>query len=400
MTPLKPQGHGRSPSTPGALARCVGDPGRFLAERWGKRAHLHQGVTVEGLLGVDDVDHILATMALRAPALRVIREGRTLDQSAYTRHARIGSRTVTDLIDVGRVYGHFAEGATIVLQGLHRYWHPVSDLCRQLEHELTHPLQANAYITPPVAQGLRVHADTHDVFALQTHGRKQWVVYEGDQAPGPDGSDGVPTLDAQLWPADCLYLPKGTHHAARTVDSASIHLTLGVRTITWGDVLRPAIDRAVAEVNPDEPLPAGFAHDPGGVAEEAARRLTDLAGAIGQADASATVADAGRRFWTSRNPSYSGRLHQLLVAGDVYDRTVVRRRPGSTCEIRTVGRHVEIVLRDRTLRMPAAVEPAVRAAVGAERFEVGDLREHLDEAGRVTLVQRLIRDGLLIVVDE
>ena len=339
-------------------------------------------------------------MAVRAPALRVIREGRTLEQGSYTRQARIGSRTITDLIDVARVYGHFAKGATIVLQGLHRYWGPVSDLCRRLEQELTHPLQANAYITPPVAQGLRVHADAHDVFALQTHGRKHWVVYEGDQDPGADGSRGRPTLDVQLWPGDCLYLPKGTHHAARTIDSPSIHLTLGIRTVTWGDVLRRVVERAVDQTELDEPLPAGFAHEPEALAEETARRLGTVADAIRESDPADAVERASRRFWTSRTPSLKGQLHQMLAADDVYDRSVVRRRPDSAFEIYADDNYVELRLGDRTLRMPATVAPALRSALEHDRLVVADLAAHLDEAGRTTLMRRLVREGLFMVVDE
>lgn len=352
------------------------------------------------MLGVDEVDHILSSMALRAPALRVIKQGRTLEQSTYTRQARIGSRTITDLIDVARVYGHFSDGATIVLQGLHRYWQPVTEVCRQLEQVLTHPLQANAYITPPVAQGLRVHADAHDVFALQTHGRKQWVVYEGDQEPGPDGSGGEPTLDVQLWPGDCLYLPKGIHHAARTIDSPSIHLTLGVRTVTWADILRRAVERAVDTGDSHTPLPAGFAHDPKALADEAARRLSEVAEVVRQADPREAVERAANRFWSSRAPSLSGQLHQLLIAEDVHDHTVVRRRPDATCDIRVRGNRVDMVMSDRTVRMPAEVEPALRAALELERFAVADLADHLDEAGRATLVRRLVREGLLMVVHE
>ena len=351
------------------------------------------------MLGVDDVDHILSTMALRAPAFRVVRGGATLEQSAYTRRARIGSRTITDLIDVGRVYGHFADGATIVLQGLHRYWPAVTKLCRELEDILTHPVQANAYITPPVAQGLRVHADAHDVFALQTHGRKHWVVYEGETQPAPDGSGAVPTLDAQLWPGDCLYIPKGTAHAARTVDSSSIHLTLGVRTLTYADVLRGAVDRALDHPALAEALPAGFAADPKQLEDELRERLATVADVIRDSDTTALAGSAVRRFVEPRVPLLTGQLQQLLAAGDVYDRTVVRRRPHTRCEVTREGDEVRVVLADRALSMPAAVEPAMHAIAGASRLTVSDLKEHLDETGRVTLVRRLIREGLLMVVD-
>jgi bifunctional lysine-specific demethylase and histidyl-hydroxylase NO66 len=357
-------------------------------------------VETTGLLGVADVDHILSTMALRAPAFRVIKDGATLGPSSYTRRARIGSRTITDLIDVGRVYGHFADGATIVLQGLHRYWPPVTTLCRELEDILTHPVQANAYITPPVAQGLRVHADAHDVFALQTHGRKHWVVYEGEPQPAPDGSGATPTTDVQLWPGDCLYLPKGTAHAARTVDSSSIHLTLGIRTLTYADVLRGAAERAVADPAFDQPLPAGFATAPQQLEEELRERLATVADAIRDADVTVLAERAARRFIEPRAPLLTGQLQQLLAEGDVYDRTVVRRRPHTRCEVTRSGDDVRVVLADRTLTMPAVVEPAMQAICAVPQLTVADLREHLDEAGRVTLVRRLIREGLLMVVDE
>ena len=338
-------------------------------------------------------------MALRAPAFRVVKGGATLPPATYTRRARIGSRTVPDLIDVGRVYDHFAAGATIVLQGLHRYWPPVSELCRDLEAELTHPLQANAYITPPVAQGLRVHADPHDVFAIQTFGRKQWVLYEGDQHPDPDGGNGTPTLDAQLWPGDCLYVPTGTHHAARTVDSPSIHLTLGVKTVTWRDVLTRVVSQSVEDATLDEALPPGFAADPAALHDEATTRLASLAKGIGAADVDAALAAAGRRFWTSRVPSLTGQLQQLLATDTIDDATVVHRRAHAPGEIRVTGDVVELMLADRTLRLPAAAAPALSEVLARESFTVADLAPHLDTGGRVTLVRRLVREGLLVLAD-
>ena len=351
------------------------------------------------MLGIDDVDAIVCDMALRAPAFRVIKGGATLDPRSYTRTARIGSRTVTDLIDVGRVYANYADGATIVLQGLHRYWPPVAELCRSIEAELTHPLQANAYITPPVAQGLRVHADPHDVFAVQTSGRKQWVLYEGEQSPDAGGAGGTPTLDVTLEAGDCLYVPKGTHHAARTVDSASIHLTLGVRVLTWADVLRPAVERSLDDPSLDEPLPAGYAADPQRLAQEAGRRLAAVADAVAAADGGDAVQRAARRFWTGRTPALRGQLSQLMAADAIADDTVVRRRPNATCEVAVGGGVATIALGDRTLRLPAVAEPALREVARRETLTPADLAEHLDESGRITLVRRLVREGLLMVVD-
>src|SRR5947209_5995632 len=150
-----------------ALTRCAGDAGRFLAEEWTREPHHHPGVSAAGfadLLSFADVDTLLSTTFARLPAFRLVREGKVLDRSLYTRKAGLASETLTDVADPGRIFAEFHGGATIVLQGLQRYWPPLGAFCRDLELTLTHPVQANAYITPPNSRGLGVHYDTHDVF--------------------------------------------------------------------------------------------------------------------------------------------------------------------------------------------------------------------------------------------
>jgi bifunctional lysine-specific demethylase and histidyl-hydroxylase NO66 len=252
-------------------------------------------------------------------------------------------------------------------------------------------VQANAYLTPPVAQGLRIHADAHDVFALQTHGHKQWVVYE-------DGDD-TPSLDTALHPGDCLYLPKGTRHAARTVDSPSIHLTIGVRALTWADVLRPLLDEALDTSAVGAALPAGFAHDPKALAGEAGQRLAEVAERLRTSDAEDGLRRTARRFWAGRVPVLSGLFPQLLGLHEMDDRTVVRRRPGTSADVHRDDDRIAIALPDRTVRMPVAAEPALRAVLALDSFTVADLADHLDEPGRLTLVRRLVLEGLLTVVD-
>jgi len=381
------------PDSPAALRRCVGDIDRFVGERWARRVHHHRGEDFSDLLSLEHVDHIVATMALRAPAFRLVRQGRTLERAAYTRTARVGSRSVDDLIDVGRVYRHFGDGATIVLQGLHRYWEPVTRFCRDLELALTHPVQANAYITPPVSSGLKVHHDPHDVFALQTYGRKQWVTYEG---PGA-AFGAAPALDVELVPGDALYLPKGTPHAARTVDVASVHLTIGIRTVVWRDLARRLLDQALDRPDLDEPLPVGFAHDPAALAGLVAARLPALAEAVAGADPGPAADAESSRFWSGRPPLLTGQLRQLLELDRIDDGVQLARRAGSVCELVAGNGRLTVLLGDRELRMPAALEPAMRLVAGRDSFRVGELAPHLDLPGRLVLVCRLVREGLLTV---
>jgi lysine-specific demethylase/histidyl-hydroxylase NO66 len=178
------------------------------------------------------------------------------------------------MADPARVAHLFEDGATIVLQGLHRWSEPVTRFCRDLELELGHPCQANAYITPPGAQGLPLHEDPHDVFVLQAFGRKRWDVHgapaENERAP----------LDVEIVPGDTIYMPTGTPHAASTQDVLSGHLTIGVHVTPWRDVLGDVWSRIDTGLASAGYVPAGWTRDPEGFARELRARAIALAHAL------------------------------------------------------------------------------------------------------------------------
>ena len=371
----------------------MGDPQAFLTRCWGRRAHLAAEAAVGSPLTLADVDHLIASTALRLPAFRLVRGGATIDPTEYTRSARVGSRPISDLVDVAKVHRLHAQGATIVLQGLHRYWPPVARLCRQLEIELTHPVQANAYLTPPGSQGFNVHADVHEVFAVQTHGRKQWVVYA---ASDPDGQR-RPELDVTLSGGDCLYVPRGMPHAARTVDEASLHLTIGVRVVTWADLARRATTQALDDGALAAALPPGWAHEPASAAAQLRALLTAATDRLLAMEAAGVLQDEAWSFWSTRPPLLEGQLAHLTHPPMIDDRTVVARRPGTVAALAVRDGRVLLNLGDRVLRMPARLEAPVRHILSAGRLTVGDLAPWLDEAGRRTLAARLAREGLLLI---
>ena len=79
---------------------------------------------------------------------------------------------------------------------------------------------------------------------------------------------------------------------------------------------------------------------------------------------------------------------------------IVRRRPATICELRRRGDRLRVLLGDRELRMPLAAEPALTRIASAGRVRVGDLAPFLDMGGRLTLVRRLVKEGLLQIVDD
>jgi lysine-specific demethylase/histidyl-hydroxylase NO66 len=393
LTPTSPTGSDREEGAGGdALARCVGEPGRFVGAYWGRAPLYRPGADATAfvdLFSLGDVDHILSSTTPRHPAFRMVKEGKQLDRRSYTRSGRVGGHPVDDLADPRRVYELFAGGATVVLQSLHRFWPPLARFGRDLELALTHPVQVNAYVTPPASQGLGVHHDDHDVFVLQVYGRKRWDVHD------PDGRPEDRLVVAELAPGDCLYIPRRFPHAARTAETASVHLTVGVVPTTWGDVLRRAVLSVVDDALSDEPLPAGFAADPSGLTAGVAEQLAEVRRRLDKLDPGAIAVTAADRFWSSRPPLLAGQLQQLLALDGIGEDTVVRRRPAVVCRVRQRENRLEVLLGDRVLHMPTRLTPVMRMILARDRLPVADLAGHLDPPSRLVLVRRLIREGLL-----
>lgn len=332
-------------------------------------------------------------MGLRLPAFRLVRDGKTLPSASYTKTTRTGSQSATGVMDAKAVFREFADGATIVFQGMHRYWFPLARFCRHLEQALGHPVQANAYITPPGSQGFSAHEDEHDVFVLQTHGTKEWRVYERHDLPPRR----PPLVDTAVGPGDSLYIPRGFPHAASTQAQASVHITIGILSITWASALREAAKLAEREPSLMEPLPLQFAQRPGVFRETVQERLAEIGGLVAKADAEAIAERLRRRLLTTRQSILRGQIHQILALDDLSDHSKVRVRDGAMCTFGVVGGELSVLLADRELRMPTWLEPAIQHIISRERFGVDELSPYLDESGRMVLVRRLIMEGLLEV---
>jgi len=145
-------------------------------------------------------------------------------------------------LDVVAVRNDFADGYTIVLDGVDQYVRPFGMLARALEVELNFATQVNAYVTPPQSSGLVPHYDDHDVLILQLQGSKTWHLYLGADRPPREiqrdtdkavDLESLPTpMDLSLEAGDVLYVPRGRVHAAETLSEQSVHLTVGIHAPT------------------------------------------------------------------------------------------------------------------------------------------------------------------------
>lgn len=377
-----------------ALDLLSGDARTFVEKIWASHVHLHHTDPAQlvELLSFDDVDRLLTSTAIRTPAVRLAQDGSVLPAKSYTRQATLAGESLTGLIDARKVIDLFEGGATVVLQGLQRYWPPLTALVRDLELALGHPCQANAYLTPPGSQGFAVHSDSHDVFVFQTHGSKMWEVH-----PSPAEHPGDEVREVLLEPGLSMYLPTGTPHAARARDTVSLHVTVGVNQLTWRSVVdravRRALDAHAAEWELGGHLPAGYLADPSALSAGLADRLHRLADSLVGVDADAEARAHVDGFLSARPGQLRGSLVDRMGLDSIDEHTRLRRRAGVPCLFRPDGDGLTLLLGDRTLTVPARVRAAVEALVAPGEHTPSEAG--MDPESNLVLSRRLVREGLL-----
>ncbi|WP_069744215.1 cupin domain-containing protein [Streptomyces sp. EN23] len=377
----------------------------FARDVWARTASLtREASDFSDVFSPSAVDELISRRGLRTPFLRVAKDGATQPSSSFTAPAGVGA-TVADQLDDTALWRAFADGATLVLQALHRTWEPVADLVSELSTELGHPVQANAYVTPPQNRGFDAHYDVHDVFVLQIEGAKRWVVHEPvlpdplrDQpwtdhraAVADRVTHGTPHLDTMLRPGDVLYLPRGWLHSAQAQGRVSIHLTLGVHAWTryalaeqltraalaaLGD--DPSMRRSLPLAEPDEP---SGAHATDGVLDVIRERLL---AAVAEADPAPLFHRARR---SQARPAPLGPVSQLAALSGLATTSPVRLRKALEPRLEGTRLHTRV----GHLDFPAPdLVPVARLLEGRVRT-AGDLG--------LALAGRLLRAGVLVPAD-
>jgi hypothetical protein len=340
----------------------------------------------------------------------VVKDGRVVPAQRYTGSGGAGAEVADQVLDE-RILGLVVDGATLVLQGLHRVWPPLVDFAVGLRADVGHPVGVNAYLTPAGNRGLGTHYDTHDVFVLQVSGHKRWVVHPPvlpdplEWQPWGGRADEVAAtatdaaaIDAVLGPGDALYLPRGWLHRAQAVGDLSLHLTVGVRTITRYALARLLLDLAAEEPALRAALPIGVEPgEPDDLAGDLAATVSALRALLDRVEPH-DVADRLRaRYWPASRPAPLRPLAQAAAIASLDADTPVAARPGLRWRVRPVEQgRVALVTFDRTVTFPASCETALRYLLAGPTRRAGEAPGLGDPGDWAVLVRRLLREGLLV----
>ena len=347
------------------------------------------------LLSVADLDNVLGTHAAGHRDIKLVRGDGDVPVGEYTNS---GGRVRP--LDVAR---HFDDGATVIYNHLHTRVPTLARLCVALGRCFSSRIQTNVYLTPPDAQGFAPHWDTHDVFVLQITGTKRWSIYDTKvRLPlrGQRFERGTPPGDVsdefELGPGSALYLPRGLMHSARSTDEASLHITLGLTAFTWAEFLVESVTAAALE---DESLrrnlPREFARQGFPAAERERLFAEKLAFVQSRFDPEVVWRRFTDEVLATDVPLFTDLLGQRLRGDPLTSRSRVRRRAGLLTEAVTEGETCLLRFCGRELRLPVGVWPALRFATTTDEFAVENLPDCLDAEGKLTLVTRLVKEGVL-----
>jgi ribosomal protein L16 Arg81 hydroxylase len=323
------------------------------------------------LLDIDALDALVDGADLRHGMVELVRGGRRLPGASFT--------SADGRIIASAVAEQYLQGATIILPHLQESMPGLRDLCRALEMLFSCHVQANAYLTPAGESGFGAHQDSHDIFVLQIEGAKAWRLYDRcpPNAVRGEGAGAAPAEEVRdsftLKPGDCLYLPRGlVHDASNKGEAASLHVTIGLLTKTWGDLLLAVAAGAVrADPAFARPLPPGFARfgfDRTEMLEELRALINSLSSEVQMREAVELLA---ADFLHGRRPNVAG----VIAAGAaaLLPDARYRRRPLVQFAIATGPGGLILTGPGGDLRFDGHDGEALATALGGTSFQLQDL---------------------------
>lgn len=378
-------------------------PEEFWAEYWEKKAlvvHRDDPDYYKELLDLESVNEAITGREDFHDNIFMGNHEREVKKENYT--------FPSGLIDLSKLYAEFADGSSIALNHLHDRVASLSNLCRSLEAELSMRFQTNIYFTPPDAQCFPPHYDSHCVFALQCAGAKQWRLYDFPLEL-PLHTQGFVQEKIEIGPTsqefvlkagDFVYCPRGLGHDADTKgqDEVSLHITVGVMQLTWTNVIL----EAMARVSLEDPklrgaLPIGFARPDFDRVEARATYEKIVGHLVEQMNCDKAFDFFIDDIIATRHPLLPGQFEQIQkLPGLKHTDRTASRRPNLMYRIEHDGdESIKLLVYGREITLPEHAEEPLRYALAHDGFSIASLPGELDDPGKLVLIRRLVREGLV-----
>ncbi len=308
------------------------------------------------------------------------------------------------------------EGASLVIEEVHKYDEHVGNFAAELSSEISEPTRINLYLSQPSHQGYNRHYDTHDVFILQIAGYKGWRVFDttiefplfvqkfhGSVPPT------IPRLECTLAPGDVLYIPRGHWHEATAQIEPSMHLTLGIYARTGIDFLSWLTNELREDVRWRETFPLIIEDETGMISETSSstiKHFEKLGEMLISKISEPSVLTEYRKFCVAQER----RVNPFAFPSQVLKTTSFNQdtnfsRPSYQqvfLEKRSDAEIVEVIVWGKVLKFSAPAEKILQYIFSTSAFSGNQLLEFAPELswnGIATILDCLVQEEIIEVAD-
>lgn len=373
-------------------------PDEFAEEYYSKKSfHIQDsGTKFDALFGWESLNRILNSSPVPHPTMKMVLEGRPVIRGDGQ-----------EIIDACR------NGASLVLEEIHKYDTNVGKLAAGLAKDIKEPVRVNLYLSQPSRQGYNRHYDTHDVFILQIAGYKGWQVYDFSvEYPlfrQKDHHKNPPEqlrLGCTLGPGDVLYIPRGHWHEATAQVEPSMHLTVGLYARTGIDFLTWFANELRSDVNWRDTFPLVL-DDDAALSEECdprtVKHFEKLRKSIEAEISEPSLLDRYRKFCVAHERKIDPfNFPTQLIQGNEIDRNSQFTRPSYqqvSLERRSDGK-IELIVWGNILTFSGPAEGMLRYVFSSPLFTAQDVERIAPELTWTdisTLLKTLLREELISI---
>lgn len=360
----------RAPALLDGFESLVGPKSRqeFFDQYWEKKPFFVQRDNPDyfsSLLTMADMDEYIGTRAFHQSDIRLVKQGKDKDFDAYSKDG-IADRT--------KMLHEFRNGTMLLFSHLNRHHLPLAELISRCEAEIRVPMRSNVYLSPPQSQGFKLHWDTHDVLVLQIAGSKRWHIYDSPlELPHEDHMRELPEwikrarkdTELLLKPGSVLFLPRGYIHGAEAEDEHSLHITIGLRSLTVADIVLAEFRRSsLLDIEMREVAMLDDFEDEAKLvaAKRALRRVVE------SMDIEAAAIEVYKTFIRSRQPPARNALLSLTERTSIDHATELRLRKHALFKYFKAVDSVSVAVDGTVVTLPAGVEPALDHIVNHDTF--------------------------------
>lgn len=356
------------------------------------------------LFSIEAIDKVLEYNRPQGISLKVVKSNQSMNPSVYENQD--GS------LNLNQLYSAYADGSSIIINGMQRYWDPIKSLIECIRQQISHNASANLYLTPENEKAFSPHYDSHDVLAIQISGEKHWILYDDTHFKTPLLNSYQPTFQREqlsgarevtMQAGDILYMPRGVPHEAYTTDKSSMHITIGIYSTQWIDLItKSLLNISQKHIELRKALPISFLNS--GIEDifsaDAELEFIKILNQVFQKEnIVGSLNFLQEEFRTKEQPKPDGHFSSLNKLNHIHLDSIITKREGLTSKVTNSPSGARILFQGNTIKGPSQIYSTLEFISEQENyFAVKDI-PFLNDENKIKLAKRLIRGGLIKVVD-